>query len=612
MNKLRRLIGNTLVSLFGQFVTWTSTLLLTIAYGQFLGDVKFGELYFATTFVSLIGTPIDVGFNQQITRDVAKDPEKAHVYLWNTLLIKLSLWIFLYVVILFLSWILGYSSEQRGIVAICGFALLSGSIVNIFAALHYAFERTLYPAVGMMLEKGLSAAIGFILLKYGASVQVMALVLLGGSIIDLFWQALWFFRLAGSHVAFDKKVLRDLVRSSIPFIVYGAIGVIFYRIDTVLLSLMTNAAVVGWYGAGYRLFDTLFFFPNIIINAVMFPVFSKLSANTNSDSGSQSALKMAVEKSMNLLVICGVPIAALFIFGAPNIVEFLYHRSEFANTIPVLQALAPGVIFTYINSLLLNIIITTRGEKRIPLLSVIGLIFNLSLNLYLIPRYQQVGAAAVTSLSELLLLCVSLFLAPKYLLPKGSFKVIMKAVIAALVMSLAILFMRSLSILFILPVTFLVYVSAATLLRTVPREDVQALFGALRSKGKTVSTQISTNADDESIYWQITEHLPVVSRGSMSSQAPINIGDESIYWRMTARLPVVKMGTADSRPVKLETSRPDDLSKDDEIRERDPAMKPLKHHRFKVKLVSLDNKQIQSSGETNSPKSIFPVARHTG
>ena len=524
MNNLRRIVGNTLISLFGQFVTWTSTLLLTIAYGQFLGDVKFGELYFAITFVSLLGIPIELGFNQQLTRDVAEDPEKAHAYLWGTLLIKVTLWMFVYAMILFLAWLLGYSPEQRGIIAICSFTLLSGSIVNVFAALHYAFERTLYPAVGMILEKGLSAIVGFLLLKNGAPVQVIALVLLGGSLIDAMWQALWFFRLAGWHIVIHKMVLRNLVRSSIPFVVYGAIGVIYYRIDTVLLSLMTNTAVVGWYGAGYRLFDTLFFIPNIIINAVMFPVFSKLSAN----SSSQSMLKMAVEKSMNLLVICAIPIATLFVIAAPNIVGFLYHRPEFANTVPVIQALAPGLIFLYINALFLNIIITTRGEKKVPILSATALVFNLGLNLYLIPRYQQVGAAVDTSLSELLLLCVSFFFVPKYLLPKKSFKVIVKVMMAALVMSLVVLFMRSLSILLITPVALLVYGGVTILLRTVPEEDFRALISSLGSKDKRVPPQVLTTIGDEGIYEQSTVRLPVVKGAGA-------------YEQSTVRLPVVRV-----------------------------------------------------------------------
>src|SRR5258708_3387833 len=163
MSELRKIINNTLISLFGQLVTWTSTLGLTIAYGRFLGDFKFGELYFAITYVSLLGFPIEFGFNQQLTRDIAEKPEKAQLYLWNTLVIKVALWSVSYAAILLLIKALGYSQEQWTIVAICGVTLLSGSMVNAFAALHYAFERTVFPSVGMMLEKGLSALVGFFL-----------------------------------------------------------------------------------------------------------------------------------------------------------------------------------------------------------------------------------------------------------------------------------------------------------------------------------------------------------------------------------------------------------------------------------------------------------------
>jgi O-antigen/teichoic acid export membrane protein len=136
MSRLRRIVNNTLISLLGQIVTWTSTLILIIAYGRFLGDVKFGELFLAITFVSLLGIPVEYGFNQQLTRDVAENPEKAQAYLWNALLIKVTMWVPLYSIALLLAWKLGYDQEQRNLVAICGITLMIGSIVSTFAALH--------------------------------------------------------------------------------------------------------------------------------------------------------------------------------------------------------------------------------------------------------------------------------------------------------------------------------------------------------------------------------------------------------------------------------------------------------------------------------------------
>lgn len=491
MNKLRKVIGNTVISLLGQGVTWTSTLLLTVAYGRFLGDVKFGELYFAITFVALIGFPIEFGFNQQLTRDVAQEPAKALRYLSNILFIKVGFWCVLYGCVLLICWLLGYSLDLRVLVGICGITLLSGSIANAFGALHYAFERVIYPTVGTILEKGLTALIGILALRQGASVQVMACILLGGSLINALWQAISAFRLLGIHLSVDLVLVRGLLLTSIPFLAYGVLGVIYYRIDTILLSFMTSTAVVGWYGASYRIFDTLVFLPSLVISAVMYPVFSKLSIH------SLSQLRIAVEKSLNFLLFCGIPITAGLIVAAPAIIGFLYHRPEFVHSVPALQALAPGLLFLYINSVLSSTLISTKREKKIMIMAAIALVFNLGLNLFLIPKYQQVGAAIVTSLTELLLISLAIIFTPRSLLPLGSIRVGVKALVASLVMALVVWIMRGYGLILILPVAMAVYFTAATVFGTIPRDDLKALYGSIRNKRRQASSDAQPEEESQ-------------------------------------------------------------------------------------------------------------------
>lgn len=494
MNRLRQVVNNTLISLVGQAITWTSTLLLTIAYGRFLGDVKFGELYFAITFVGLIGFPIEFGFNQQITRDVAQDSSKAQRYLSSTLLMKTLLWCTFYACMLFIAWHLDYSAEVRTLVAICGLTLLSGSITNTFISLHYAFGRVIYPVIGTILEKGLAALIGFLLLRSGSSVEVMALVLLGGSATNALWQALTFFRRIGFSFTIDWHLTRKLIRNSIPFLTYGVLGVIYYRLDTILLSFMTNDAVIGWYGGAYRLFDTLVFLPSLVISAIMYPVFSKLSVSSETD------LKVAIEKSLNFLLFCGLPIATALIVAAPNIIAFLYHRSDFSNSIPALQALAPGLVFLYINSVLTATLISTGQEKKITIMAAAALVFNLGLNLLLIPHYQHIGAAIVTSLTELLLTGIALLVLPRRFIPFGSLRIGTKALAASLIMAVAIAFLHIwniFNIFIILSVAAPVYLLAATLLGTIPREDLRSLYTAVQRKANRVSAQALLNQSEE-------------------------------------------------------------------------------------------------------------------
>jgi O-antigen/teichoic acid export membrane protein/acetyltransferase-like isoleucine patch superfamily enzyme len=473
---LRRVVGNTAISLIGQGVTWTSTLLLTMAYGRYLGDARFGELYFAITFVMLVGFPLEFGFNQQLTRDLAQAPERAARYLANTLALKLALWVVLYGGLCALAWALGYSAEERVLVAVCGVTLLSTGLGGAFAAVHYAHQRVIFPVVATIIEKGLAAAAGYLWLRFGAGPREMTLVLLVGSVAGTLWQGSWALRAAGRGFALDGALMRQLIRTSLPFLTYGVLGVIYYRLDTVLLSLLTNTTVVGWYGAGYRLFDTLVFLPNIIILAIMYPVFSKLSTT------SRATLKLAVEKSLNFLLFCGIPIAAGMIAAAPNIIGFLYHRVEFTHTVPALQALAPGLVFLYANTAFNSVLMSTHREKKIALMAAVALVFNLTLNLLLIPRIQHVGAAAATSLTELLLLALSLVFVPRDLLPARSLIVAGKAIVASGLMAGAVLLLGTYTILVILPVAAVVYLGAATILGTIPRADLLALASAVRRK----------------------------------------------------------------------------------------------------------------------------------
>ena len=486
---LRRIVNNTVISLLGQAITWTSTLLLTIAYGRFLGAERFGELYLAVSFVALIGFPLEFGFNQQLIRDVAQAPERALRYCANTLALKGILWLALYATILFICRALGYEYQVRLLVTICGGTLLCSAITSTFASLHYAAQRVVFPTLGMILEKGLGALVGILLLRQGAGVTTMALILLGGALVDAVWQGWWFFRIEGLHVAVDRAGVLELLRSGLPFLAYGVLGVIYYRVDTLLLSLMTSTTTVGWYGAGYRLFDTLCFLPNVIILAIMYPVFSHASTN------SEASVKLVIEKTVNFLLLCGIPLGTGLFFAAPAIVALLFHQPAFTlHTVPVLQALAPGLIFLYLNSAITTALMSTHKERRITLMAAIALIFNLALNLVLIPHIQQIGAAAVTSLTELLLLGLGLAALPARLRPIGSLRTAFRVALASAAMAAVLLICARWNVVAQFSLAAVVYLTVVALLGAIPREDLRELTEALRHKGHS-SSRTSTAAD---------------------------------------------------------------------------------------------------------------------
>jgi hypothetical protein len=107
----------------------------------------------------------------------------------------------------------------------------------------------------------------------------------------------------------------------------------------------------------------------------------------------------------------------------------------------------------------------------------------------------------MTSLTELLLMIISLKFIPRSLWPFGSIKVGLKALLAGVVMALPVWFMQhhGYTLLVILPVAAFVYFGAATLLGTIPRDDMRAFYSSIRHKagrGKADLGQDETTSSD--------------------------------------------------------------------------------------------------------------------
>ncbi len=479
---LRHAAKNIGMLLSGQAVTWICTLLLTAAYARFLGASDFGELYLATTFTSLVGFPIEYSFNQQIVRDVARAPEAAHRYLTTGIALKGALWITLYALALLLSVLLGYSSEERWLIAICGIMLVSTAISTTLISIQTAYMQVGLAKFGTVIEKLFDAVVAILLLRVGAGVETVAIVLLLGSIAGMSWQIIRVARMIGIRWHWDMTVARSLIRSGLSFLAYGVIGVIYYRIDTVLLSVLTTAVAIGIYGAAYRLFDTLAFVPGVLVGAIMSPILAKYSV-TDKDK-----LRSAVERSVTAMLLCSLPAAVGLAVTAPNIIFLVYHRSAYSQSALVLEALAPGLIALFLNSALTTVLVSTGQERKLPIIAAAALVFNVILNLTLIPRFAEIGSAWATTLTEALLLVVGVMLIDRALIPARLWTVAGKVAVAALVMGLVAhalatngILLHALgaySIFVIVPVAAAIYVTAIVILRTLPPEEMAQLTGA--------------------------------------------------------------------------------------------------------------------------------------
>jgi O-antigen/teichoic acid export membrane protein len=471
--------------LVAQLITWTATLITTGVLGARLGVDAFGTLYLAMSFGLLFSVLVEFGLNQQLVRAIARDRELAGPYLVNALAIKLALAVVAYLVILVLINLLGYSAEAGKVIAIYSLILAFSGMSTTFTAVYQGTQQVIYSAVGSIIEKVLVCLLAVALLWLGYGVVAMAAVFVVGSAAGALWQGIYLRRVAQIELRLDRAVIGVLVRNAIPFFAFWVLGSLYYRLDTILLSKLTSAAVLGWYGAAYRLFDTLVFLPNIIASAILFPILSQLSTQ------SRPALRRAMAKGLDIILIVGVPISVGLFTLAEPIIQTIYREPEFLNAVPALQWLAVGLLLLYVNSILGVTLVSLNEEKKLTVVAGLALVLNLSLNLALIPIYQHVGAAATTAATEGLILVYLLVVMPRGLLERGTLGVLAKASLASAAMALVLVVLRGQSLGLLLPVGAAVYALAGLAVRLVPLEDFRLVKGALGRRGRVIETEES-------------------------------------------------------------------------------------------------------------------------
>ncbi len=200
-----------------------------------------------------------------------------------------------------------------------------------------------------------------------------------------------------------------ILKKSYPYAILVLLMTFYNRIDFVMLERMLDdgAEQAGIYASAYRLLDATnmiaFLFAGLLL-----PIFSRMIKLKHS-------VEPMVQLAFSLLVVPAIIIATCSYFFRLEIMTMLYagttHIEESARVFGVLMCCFVPIASTYIFGTLL----TANGSlKQLNIMASSGMIINILLNLYLIPKMQVFGSA-VSSLSTQLLTAFAQILMVQYL-----------------------------------------------------------------------------------------------------------------------------------------------------------------------------------------------------
>ena len=175
------------------------------------------------------------------------------------------------------------------------------------------------------------------------------------------------------------------------------------RIDMIMLAAFKATFAVGQYSAAYRLLDTTAFVA-WSVNVAVLPTMARLTVSTVPSIGS------VFQRALKLVLAITVPTAVGAAILSGPIVNLLY-GAEFHKAGGALTLLALTITLAPISALTSQLLYAQGAGRAVGLIYAAVFLENVVVNLILIPRYSLNGAAAGTSISEMLVSATLLFYA---------------------------------------------------------------------------------------------------------------------------------------------------------------------------------------------------------
>jgi O-antigen/teichoic acid export membrane protein len=445
----RRVASNTAVQVAGKGAILALGAASLAILTRYLGPNDYGRFTLALMYMQLFGVLSDVGLYTTVVREISKDPSRTEELAGNALTLRLLLSIVVIVLGAGLSLLLPYAPNVRLAILLAGgpllFGMLTSSLVTVLQARLRMGRAVVGDVVGRAFALGLTALVAVLDLGFYAVMGAAA----GGAAAALV--VTWVLTRPVATVRFrvEPRVWRPLLAASIPLGLALAINEIYFRADTLIISLYKSYDQVGAYTLAYRILEFTLAFGTIFLTTV-FPLLSEAVARDE-----PRALRM-IQSSIDLIVILGAPLVAGGLVLAPGVIE-LVAGTDFEDAATPLRVLVVAGALAWVNGVFGFALIAKARQTSTLWLNVAGLTFNVSLNFLLIPRYGIVAAAVVTVASEVLILGGSYFLMKRHFNFFPRPRTLLPAVASAAVMGGALWLVRDVTVLLLAPLGIGVY-----------------------------------------------------------------------------------------------------------------------------------------------------------
>ena len=441
-----RTLRNTALVLSARVVSRVLALVVVMLMNRHLDAGQFGVYSTVVAISGVVTVVMDIGFNTLFQREAARDPALLSRYLS----------------------ILAAALQVEGMLTYlaAGFTMmLLASYSNLLRGGLYAVQRLKLEALAIVLESAilLGAVVGGVLTRQGPGYYLWAYAASYAFDCVFFLVVLHLRRIARLTWHLDVGFVRRWFWLGLPFALTLVITSIYFNIDQPMVTFFKGPTETGWYSSGYKLFASVLFLPQTMLQ-VVFPVLSVMHR------AKDARLTRTVERFYKGLLLLGWPITVGCVLLSPAF-RFVY---QYGPAEPAFQILSLGMVFMFVTNAFIGALNSIDRQVSFTWAAFWSMVFNVGVNLAVIPRFGYLGASWSTVATEFVLCVLGWWLTARHLGAVPIHRLSWRILLAGLVMGAAIFPFRSVTGLPAIAVIAggaVVYALAIVVVRALDRED---------------------------------------------------------------------------------------------------------------------------------------------
>ncbi|MBC7503736.1 oligosaccharide flippase family protein [Candidatus Gracilibacteria bacterium] len=421
----RKIYTNTIAQIAGKIITALISILLIKVLTGYLDVAGYGLYSKIYNYLSIFAVIADLGLYTITVRELTKNEgdEKMIAKISGNIL---SLRTLSGILIIGLSlsiapFLEGYDSLMAligiGIVSLFTLiGLINSSLMSYLqATLHTEFS-IVANTCGKLLTFGMILMFSVFLFPRSTTpdIEIFSVVMLAGLAGNIVMTGLtWWYASKWQRIEFawDSDYIKHMLRISLPYGLALFLGVIFFKVDIILLSVLEPADIadtsIALYALPMKIVEVGMMYGTIFLNSLL-PVLT--TAIERKDSEKVAKL---TRHAFMLLFAGGIAASGFLALFAPWVIrlistpEFVTQTVMGYGSIDALRIVG-WIFLVYFVSSLYTYILIARGEQRQMMYINAGIaILNIVGNIIFIPMYSFIGSAWVTLATQILLLILT-------------------------------------------------------------------------------------------------------------------------------------------------------------------------------------------------------------